>query len=1145
MSLVDTRLDDKYRFDTDRVYVNGMQTLVRLCLLQSLHDRQAGLHTAGFVSGYRGSPLGGIDTAFWQAKAFLEAAQVHFQPGLNEDLAATSLWGTQQTELFPGPRVDGVFGMWYGKGPGVDRSGDVFKHANAAGTARLGGVLAVAGDDHTCKSSTLPHQCEYSFIDANIPVLNPATLQEVLDFGLLGWAMSRYSGCWVGLKTTSETMDSSASIAYSDTPLQLQTPGDIALPEGGLNIRWPDPPLDQEYRLHHYKLQAVAAFAAANRVDREVLSSPLPRLGIVTTGKSYLDVLQALEELGISQHQASVLGIRIYKVGMSWPLGAEGMLHFSRHLPLLLVVEEKRGLIEQQIKEILYHRPVTERPRIIGKKDQQGTRLLPSSGELTPTLVAKVLGQQLHTIHPDLKLHQRLQQLEQPRHQKASVLERTPYFCAGCPHNSSTRVPPGSLALAGIGCHYMAIWMDRNTLTFTHMGAEGASWIGLSRFTDTAHVFVNIGDGTYLHSGILAIRAAVAAGVNITYKILYNSAVAMTGGQPVDDIPVAAVSHQLLAEGVKKVLLVTDDPGRYTGNTDLAPGVTVHDRTQLEKLQYQLREIPGVTAIIYEQMCATEKRRQRKRGRLADPERFLFINKAICEGCGDCNTLSNCLAVTPVETGLGRKRQIDQSACNKDYRCLEGFCPSIVSVENVHLRSPEPPSAQSREALPIPPLASFEGSWNILIVGIGGMGVVTLGALLGMAAHLDGLACSVLDMTGLAQKFGAVSSHVRLSNLQECGRTSRIPPNRADLLLGADITVASGADTRSRLSADRSYAVINTEPNMPSSFLQQPDLQFPGSQMQSAILSSSRDCLFLPATELAKALLGHAVYTNILLLGYAWQLGQLPLTLDSIHRTIALNGTAVEQNILAFHWGRKAALDLPAVLREAGLEMATAPQQTTDKSLQNLVQDRVERLTRYQNRHLAQHYQETVKRLCHGEQQSTPDATGLGLAVADYYYALLAHKDEYEVARLFVDQAFHLDLANTFTGKPRLRFHLAVPLLHNHSQSQPVKCVYGAWILPLLRVLAWLRPLRGTFLDPFRYTAERHFQQTRLTAFRALLATVEEGLCPDNHALAVELIRLQRQIRGFGEVRIRNAQNIQDHQQVLLRQFLSLRQKHS
>ncbi len=1140
MRLADTHLEDKYHFDKNRIYVNGMQALVRLCLLQSRRDRAAGLNTAGFVSGYRGSPLGGIDTAFWQAKSFLEEAHIHFQPGLNEDLAATSLWGTQQTGLFPGPRVDGVFGMWYGKGPGVDRCGDVFKHANAAGTAALGGILAVAGDDHTCKSSTLPHQCEYSFIDANIPVLNPSSLQEVLDYGLTGWAMSRYSGCWVGLKTTSEIMDTSASVSYDSSRLQRQIPEELVLPEDGLNIRWPDLPLSQEYRLHHLKLQAVRAFAVANELDRVVWQSPQPHLGIVTTGKSYLDVLQALHELGLSGQQAATIGISLYKVGLSWPLEAQGIRHFARNVPLLLVVEEKRGVIEPQIKDHLYHCPASERPVIIGKQDEHGARLLPSSGELSPTQIALVLGHRILQFYPNPELRHRLQTLERLlKKPRTAVLDRVPYFCAGCPHNTSTRVPENSLALAGIGCHYMAIWMNRQTRTFTHMGAEGASWIGLSCFTATRHVFVNIGDGTYLHSGILAIRAAVAAGVNITYKILYNSAVAMTGGQPVDDIPVAAVSYQLLAEGVKKVLLVTDEPSRYGKDAGLAPGVTVHNRTALPALQKQLRDIPGVTAIIYEQMCATEKRRQRKRGQLPDPTCFLFINQEVCEGCGDCSTVSNCMAIVPDETVLGRKRRIDQSACNKDYSCLEGFCPSIVSVENVHLRTPEPVQVKMPEALPEPVLPDFEGSWNILVAGIGGTGVVTLGALLGMAAHLEGQACTVLDMTGLAQKFGAVSSHVRINKPQDDALAARIPLAGTDLLLGADITVASGADALSRLATERSGAVINDEPNMPSSFIPQPDLYFPGQKMQQVLRTAAKDCHFLPATKLAEGLLGHAIYANLLLLGYAWQLGKLPLKSTSLLRAIELNGTAIEKNKQAFHWGRKAALDLQAVSHTAGLVTGEHPKQEAQQVLQNLIKDRVQRLTQYQNRRFANHYQQTVDTLCACEQAHVPGATSLGIAFADQYYHLLAHKDEYEVARLFISHTFHAALSKTFTGKAHLRVHLAVPLLNTNQHNRPLKRGYGSWIIPLFHVLAWLRPLRGTWLDPFRYTAERKFHNTQLREFTALFKTVQDRLSPTNHALAVDLFSLQRQARGFGPVKRENAKRVHEQREILLQQFLT------
>ena len=785
MALMEVGLDDKYRLDAKRIFLSGTQALVRLPMLQRERDRAAGLNTAGFISGYRGSPLGMYDHALWRAKTFLKQHDIEFAPGLNEDLAATAVWGSQQVGMFPGAKVDGVFGIWYGKGPGVDRSMDALKHANSAGTSPNGGVIALAGDDHGCQSSTLAHQSEQVFAAALMPVVNPATLQDYLDLGILGFALSRYSSCWVGFKAISETVESSASIVSDPDRIKIIMPDDFEMPPGGLSIRWPDAPLEQERRLHGPKMQAVAAFTRANRFDRIVLDSKPARLGIMATGKAYLDLRQALADLGISDAEAQALGLRIYKVALTWPLEESGARAFAEGLQDVLVVEEKRGFIEDQLLRILYNVDASKRPSVVGKRDESGAPLLPSEGELTPTMVAAAVVARLRKLgHRSPALEQRLAKLEafdRPAEGiGAAKLQRTPYFCSGCPHNTSTKIPEGSRAMAGIGCHGMALSVpNRRTQTISHMGAEGVTWIGQAPFTSEPHVFQNFGDGTYTHSGLLAIRAAAAAGVNITYKILYNDAVAMTGGQPAEGgLTVSQIAHQVSAEGAKRLVIVSDDPEKYPSNY-FPSGATVHHRRELDAVQRELREVKGLTVLIYDQTCAAEKRRRRKRGLYPDPPKRVFINERVCEGCGDCSAVSNCVSVQPLETEFGRKRRIDQSNCNKDFSCIEGFCPSFVTVHGGKLRKADrtaaDPSALFAD-LPLPATPALDGAYNILVTGIGGTGVITIGALLGMAAHVEGKACSTLDFTGLSQKNGAVMSHVRIAPR---GGRSRHRPHRA------------------------------------------------------------------------------------------------------------------------------------------------------------------------------------------------------------------------------------------------------------------------------------------------------------------------------------------------------------------------------
>jgi len=1117
------RLDEWYQFEPKTVFITGLQALVRLLLAQSHRDRLAGLNTAGFVSGYRGSPLGGFDRELWRAAQHLEAAQIRFQPGLNEDLAATSIWGTQQTNLFAGARYDGVFAMWYGKGPGVDRSGDAFKHGNAAGTAARGGVLAVAGDDHTCKSSSLPHQSEYAFIDAMMPVLNPANVEEIVELGLYGYALSRFSGCWVALKVTQETADATQSFSLQPESLSIVTP-QIELPPTGLNIRWPDPPNDQELRLQRFKLDAAREFARANVLDRTIIDSRYPRLGIVTTGKAHLDVLQALEDLGIDRARAAEIGVKLFKVGMNWPLEPEAIRRFAAGLEEIVVVEEKRGVVEQQLKEQLYNWQAKQRPLIVGKHDERGEWLLPSNGELTPALIARVLAKRMRRFHSSTDIEERVRFLEQQDRRLAAVsieVQRQPHFCSGCPHNTSTRVPEGSRAVGGIGCHYMAAWMDRDTVTFTQMGGEGATWIGQAPFTTTPHVFQNLGDGTYAHSGALAIRAAVAANVNMTYKILFNDAVAMTGGQPVEgQLTVARVAQQLAAEGVKPILVVTDEPEKYAGGTDLPPNIAVHHRRELDALQRELREIRGVSALIYDQTCAAELHRKRKRGRVPTPDRRVVINELVCEGCGDCNVQSNCLSVMALETEYGRKRRINQSSCNQDFSCLEGFCPSFVTLRGAKRNPPRPLAAAVLPSLPEPPRAAVATVHNILIAGVGGTGVVTASGLLGLAAHLEGQHVLQLDQTGLAQKYGAVLSHVRIAADAERLHGMRIPSGQVDLLLGADLIVAAGKEPLSMLSPQRSAVIVNTHEEMPPSFIRDRDFRFPGVSLLGSLRAASRPdgVATLDATRLAAALLGDSIGANVLMLGFAFQRGLLPVSGAALYRALELYGRNVEENKLAFDWGRFAAESPEQVERLASAkdEVPAAP-----IGLPATIARRVEFLTAYQNRAYGERFRERLARVAAVEQRVRPGSQELQEVVLRNYFAVLAYKDEYEVARLHTESGFLESVRRSFGATVRPSFHFSPPLFAkvDPATGRPKKYEFGPWILPVLRVLARMRWLRGTKLDPFGYGADRQLERQLLERYESTLDRLVAELDESRFATALELARIPEQVRGYGPIK--------------------------
>ncbi len=1145
MTLAKVTLDDKYTLDSGRVFLTGTQALVRLGLMQRRRDMKAGLNTAGYVTGYRGSPLGGIDREFGRAKAFLDEHHIKFHPAVNEDLAATALWGSQQLNLFEGARYDGVFGIWYGKGPGVDRSGDVFRHANFAGTSPHGGVLAVAGDDPACKSSTVPSQSEHALMDAHIPILNPVDVQDVLDFGLYGWAMSRYSGCWVGMKCIADNVDSSASVVVDPDRVKIGMPEDFEMPEGGLHIRWPDLALEQETRLQRYKMYAALAFARANEINRVTIDSPKPRFGIVATGKSYLDVLQALDDLGIGVEHAGEIGLRLLKVGMPWPLEKECIRHFAEGLEEILVVEEKRAVMENQLKEQLYNWRADVRPRVVGKFDENGEWILPSAGELTPARIARVIAARISNfqLSDPVKGHieERLKFLDdKERALEATVsgIERIPYFCSGCPHNISTTVPEGSRAVAGIGCHYMAIWMDRDTATFTHMGGEGANWIGQAPFTDTEHVFVNIGDGTYFHSGILALRAAVAAGVNITYKVLYNDAVAMTGGQPMDgplDVPM--ITQQVRAEGVERIAVVSDEPDKYPIGSDFAKDTTFHHRDDLDEIQRDLRRVKGVSVLVYDQTCTAEIRRRRKRGLFPDPLARPFINQAVCEGCGDCGAVSNCVAITPLETDLGRKRAIDQSACNKDFSCLQGFCPAFVTVLGAEPKKPDAVGDVPFDVLPDPDLPAADVPYGIVVTGIGGTGVVTIGAVLAMAAHLEGKGISVLDVAGLAQKNGAVYSHIRIADDPDTLHAVRIAAGGARLLIGCDMVTAGSAETLGKLKAGYSLAVVNAHRTMTADFTRDADLAFPEAGLRNALSEATgKDALdFVNATRLAERLLGDSIAANMLLVGFAFQKGFLPLSAEAIERALELNGVAVDFNKQAFLWGRRAAHNPGAVETIAG----PAEQAFQEPDTLEYVTRRIQDLTRYQNAAYAKRYADLIDRARAREAEKAKGKTGLGDAVARAYFKLLAYKDEYEVARLYSDGEFEEQLRRQFGDGFKLAFHLAPPLIaHRDSRTGELKKrQYGPWVMAAFRVLAGFKGLRGTPFDIFGRTAERRMERRLIGEYEAVIKELLAGLNPGNHALATEIAGLPMRIRGFGYVKERNRQAAKECEAQLLADF--------
>lgn len=1119
-------LEDKYLSDDGTAFMTGIQALVRLPLAQIRRDTLNGYHTAGFISGYRGSPLGNYDNLLWQVKGILKDHHVVFQPGVNEDLAATAIWGTQQANLTGQGKYDGVTSWWYGKGPGVDRSGDVLRHANLAGTSERGGVVAFFGDDHSCKSSSIPHQSEHVMMGCGIAIFYPTSIQQILDLGVHAVAMSRFTGIWTSMKLVSEIVETSASVDVDLDRVVPVLPQNVQMPEDGVHIRWPDHGLQQEERLYKYRLPAVLAYARENELNKVTWQCPNARIGIAASGKGYLDTIEALRILGIEGEVAQQIGLRVYQVTLIWPLEPQGLREFAEGLEELIVVEEKRPVLEAQIKDELYALPDDQRPRVIGKachgKGEWSTSVdeAPLIGhyEFQPEPIAKMLAARLLKldIAETLKVKIRdrielLQKAEQDSRHILDIVERKPFFCSGCPHNSSTVLPEGSRALGGIGCHFIAVTLDRGTETFSHMGGEGVSWAGASHFTHEKHIFANLGDGTYFHSGYLAIRQAIAAKLNITYKILYNDAVAMTGGQHVDGhLSVAQLTRQLDAEGIQKQVIVTDEPELIHAEEGIAERVEIYHRNELDDVQRKLREISGVTALIYVQTCASEKRRRRKRNAYPDIAERVFINHEICEGCGDCSKQSNCLSIEPVETALGTKRQINQSNCNKDFSCVNGFCPSFVTVHSRDMKRPEifnGIDAGWPEKPIIPELG--QQPIRIMVGGIGGTGVVTAGALLGMAAHLEAKAARIMDMAGLAQKGGTVYSYVQLATEDNQISSTKIPAGQCDVLIGADAIVAGSNAALSRLKAS-AVVIVNEDTSPTSDFLESRDWYAPITDLIHRLRGRTTQGKFisLAATRIATQVLGDAIFANQILLGMAWQSAQIPLKRESIEQAIRLNGTAAEKNLEAFRIGCHLISD-PNLAKRI---IATTSVKSKPKTLTELVEDRSSRLAEYWNQDYATQYRTLV------EQAANVLPEELAGTIATQLYRVMAYKDEYEVARLLTGKSFKQSIEAQFGKGLRLSYHLAPPALG--ADKVIPKRTFGYWMRIPMMILARLHWLRETFLDPFALQRERQRERAWRDRYIAFIKDISSS--PERYDLSVaqQIATLPADVRGFGHVKM-------------------------
>jgi indolepyruvate ferredoxin oxidoreductase len=1142
-ALKEVTLADKYTQNSGTILISGSQALARLPMLQQQLDQQAGLNTGGFISGYRGSPIGGYDFALWQIKDLLASKNIVFQPGLNEDLAATAVAGSQQLNALPGATVDGVYAIWYGKGPGVDRSMDAMKHGNYAGTHPNGGVLFVYGDDHPGKSSTMAHQSEQALAAQLMPSLYPSGVDEFFEFGLLGWALSRYSGLWVGIKCVNETVEQTATCSVDLDNYKAVLPTPNQLPPEGISYRGGVIDRETDERIvHDFRLPLVHQFVRANAIDRSTLSCEQRKLGLISAGKSWRDTSRALELLGISESNAEQYGLSVYKVGCIWPLEPEGIKDFSKNQKELLVIEEKKTFLEEQIANILFN--LDGRPKISGKETPDGSPLLSSIGQLKPLNIALAIASRLDALGlSDTRLEQHVAQCEQKLNLHTSTTNaRSPFFCSGCPHNRSTKVPEGSHTMIGTGCHAIALFCRPDTISPMQMGGEGTNWIGLSPFTKTPHIFQNLGDGTYYHSGLMAIRASVAANTNITYKLLYNDAVAMTGGQPVDGpLSVAAITHQVLHEGVKRCVLLTDDLSKFTHNTDLAPGVDIFYRDELDRVQRELRETQGCTVLIYEQTCAAEKRRRRKRGTFPDPDKRLFINDAVCEGCGDCSTQSNCVSLQPLETEFGRKRKIDQSSCNKDYSCVDGFCPSFVTIYNAKPRKPSTINLGDSlcEKLPTPiPYALPSEGYNIMIAGVGGTGVITVGAILAMAANLEQKSSSVFDITGLSQKNGAVYSHLKMAQNASDITTQAIGIGEANVVLGFDMLAATSNESFHTLAGEKSHFVGNSTISPTAAFQFNPDETIESEQIVDRVKACVGDSNLhlVDATRLALALCGDSIAANLLLIGFAAQRGLLPVSLEAIEQAVKLNGIAVDFNLNALRLGRIAAHS-PKSLED--LTKRTDSPVKTPQSYEELLSHRYAHLCEYQNQQYADKYRETVEKIAKAEQNIGLENRSLATAVAKYYAKLLAYKDEYEVARLYSNPHFLEKLQDQFEGKLRLAFNLAPPLISKRDSQtgQLQKSEYGAWILPAFKILSKFRFLRGTAFDIFGYTKERREERQLIEDYEELLTELAGNITKHNHSIALELAQLPESIRGFGHIKDENIINTKKRWQQLLQAF--------
>jgi indolepyruvate ferredoxin oxidoreductase len=1113
--------------DKHAEFLSGTEALVAALLEQAGRDAAMGLRTGGFVSGYRGSPLGHVDEEMWAATSQLTDHNIVFQPGVNEDLAATAVWGSQQIGFFKDPKVQGVFGLWYGKGPGLDRSGDALRHANLWGTSAHGGVVMAVGDDPMARSSSIQQQSELALSALAIPTFSASSVQDIFDYCLIGWQLSRYAGVWTAIKMTSDIAESSSFVVRDPARNTPEFPSDHVIAPPGVHIRWPDSSVDQDERLSTRRLPAVHAFIAANQLNRvDFGKTDNCRFGIVTHGKVYSDTIEALDNLGINEQAAQAMGLAVFKLGVIWPLEQASFSAFSANAEELLVLEEGRAFVEPQVMSALFERSVGRNIKISGKA-LRGKHLLPSHGELTPALIAKAIARWLEPHHTSPAIARRVAELgvlESNLASSDSGIIRAPHFCSGCPHNTSTKVPTGSDQLAGIGCHTLAMFMERGIVAYPQMGGEGAAWVGASPFVETGHVFVNVGDGTFYHSGSLAIRQAIAAKVNATYKILYNDAVAMTGGQPVDGpISVHAITHQMKSEGAARVLVVSDNPDKFDP-AEFAPGTSLHHRDELDALQLELREAKGVSVIVYEQTCATELRRRRKRGKAPDPQKRVVINDRVCEGCGDCGVQSNCLSIQPLETEFGRKRTIDQSSCNKDFSCVKGFCPSFVTIEGGSLSKPAAavPDDALFAGLPTPAVVDCTQTQAIAVAGIGGTGVVTISKLLGMAAESEGLAVQILDLTGMSQKFGAVFCHIKIGQSDQDLGTPRIASSRADVLLGADLVASAQKDALSLLQLGRSRAVINDHRSVTGTFTRDTEFQVPRDGMARAIetLCGQNRARFHHVTRVSEALTGDSIGANLMLVGLASQMGLLPVSADAIEAAVIANRLSVSYNLHAFRLGRLWAHD-PERIDQLLASQGSVAGKVEPRSLDELISARARELAAYQNESYARRYLSLVRKVQLAETAAVPGSQALTQAVANNFYKLMAYKDEYEVARLFVSGPFMSSLKSQFTGNYRVRFHLAPPMISRRDKATGnlIKREFGAWVLLPFHLLARLKFLRGTAFDIFGYSAERKHERRLVDDFEASVGSIVARLKSENLKAAIELSRIPEKIRGYGHVK--------------------------